>query len=101
MRFSASPLNYIILFFLSEAYLKYAHGIISEYLPEDISAKLYQHLKLPVEENLGMKRKSVTPLEQKDSKKVKMENEENVSASNYSVKSDAIDLSKSEKVSET
>lgn len=84
---------------LSEAYLKYAHGIISEYLPEDISAKLYEHLKLPVEENSGSKRKSVTPLEQKDSKKVKLGSEENFLASDDSVKSDGVDLSKSEKVS--
>lgn len=56
-----------------EAYLKYAHGIMSEFLPEDLSLKFYQHLKLPPEEAPGMKRKSVVPADQKDSKKIKLD----------------------------
>lgn len=32
-----------------EAYLKYAHGILSEYLAEDLSQQLHQHMGLPEE----------------------------------------------------
>lgn len=31
----------------TEAYLVLAHGIISDYLPEDLSSTLHKHLKLP------------------------------------------------------
>lgn len=77
-----------------EAYLKYAHGIVSEYLSEDLSAKLYQHLKLPPEEASAMKRKSVAATEQKDAKKIKLDGE---NSSGDASKSDAVDLTKSEK----
>ena len=80
-----------------EAYLKYAHGIVSDYLPQDISAKLYQHLKLPNEESSNAKRKSVLALEQKDSKKMKADNEENIPSSVDPVKKDTFEASKSDK----
>ncbi|XP_026278396.2 ribonuclease H2 subunit B isoform X1 [Frankliniella occidentalis] len=76
-----------------EAFMKYAHGIISEYLSEDLSAKLYQHLKLPPDETTSAKRKSVPASDQKDVKKIKLD-DENVSEVS---KGDALDLSKSEK----
>ena len=40
-------------------YLKYAHGILSEYLEQDLADKLREHLKIPGEEKeeAGEKRK--------------------------------------------
>ncbi|KAK3925836.1 Ribonuclease H2 subunit B [Frankliniella fusca] len=76
-----------------EAYMKYAHGIVSEYLSEDLSAKLYKHLKLPPDEIATVKRKSVSAPEQKDTKKIKLDDENTLGAS----KGDALDLSRSEK----
>ncbi|XP_034238349.1 ribonuclease H2 subunit B isoform X2 [Thrips palmi] len=60
-----------------EAYLKYAHGIMSEFLPEDLGLKFYHHLKLPPEEAPGMKRKSVVTPDQKDPKKMKLDDGNN------------------------
>jgi hypothetical protein len=34
---------------LTESYLRYAHGIVSEYLTEDLSIKLLKYLGLPEE----------------------------------------------------
>lgn len=75
--------------------MKYAHGIVSEYLPEDLSVKLYQHLKLPPDEAVGLKRKSVMPAEQKDGKKLKTGDE---NGSSDAGKDDSSDVSKYEKV---
>lgn len=45
----------------NEAYLRYAHGIISEYLADELSTKLLKQLSLPEEaQNTSSKRKSVT-----------------------------------------
>ena len=40
-------------------YLKYAHGILSEYLEQDLADKLREHLRIPGEEKeeAGEKRK--------------------------------------------
>lgn len=46
---------------------------MAEFLPEDLSIKFYQHLKLPPEEAPGTKRKSTAPADQKDSKKMKLD----------------------------
>lgn len=44
----------------SESYLRYAHGIVSEYLMDDLSQKLLKFLNLPEEpqNSQGQKRKS-------------------------------------------
>ncbi|XP_060811754.1 ribonuclease H2 subunit B [Bombus pascuorum] len=58
-------------------YLKYAHGIVSEYLQEDLSKKLAQHLNL-ADESENKKRKLNSPkdtVEEKKSKKDTTENE--------------------------
>lgn len=81
--------------FVTEAYLKYAHGIVAEYLPEDLSAKLYHHLKLPPDEAAGVKRKSLMPIDQKDAKKLKTEDENN---STDTGKVDTSEMPKQEKV---
>lgn len=42
-----------------EAYLRYAHGIVSEYLMDDLSVKLRKFLELPEETaQVNLKRKS-------------------------------------------
>lgn len=55
---------------------------MSEFLPEDLSQKFYQYLKLPPEEAPGMKRKSIVPLDQKDQKKIKLDDGNNDSTVN-------------------
>lgn len=73
-----------------EAYLRYAHGIVSEYLMDDLSNKLLKQLNLPDEsqlQNLSNKRKSGTNA-QSDSKKIKFEGAE------PAPKTGALDLSK-------
>ncbi|XP_012226478.1 ribonuclease H2 subunit B [Linepithema humile] len=58
-------------------YLKYAHGIVSEYLAEDLSKKLAQHLNIP-DEAENKKRKLNSPKDGSDEKKVKKDSfEEN------------------------
>nr|CAI5870431.1 unnamed protein product [Callosobruchus analis] len=42
----------------NDAYIRYAHGIVSEYLMDDLSQKLLKFLNLPAEEPQGVKRKS-------------------------------------------
>lgn len=71
-----------------EAYLRYAHGIVSEYLMEDLSQKLQKYLNLPEEtQSPNLKRKSnSSPFP--DSKKAKMEDENKPSTPNV------LDLSK-------
>lgn len=75
----------------NEAYLKYAHGIVSEYLMDDLSAKLLKFLNLPddVTTVTNLKRKSSNLL-QSDAKKMRTEDENKSSTSNV------LDLSKPE-----
>lgn len=56
------------MFFFIE-YLKYAHGIISEYLAEDLSQKLAQHLN--ISETESKKRKLDSPKNITNEKKLK------------------------------
>ncbi|KAL3282431.1 hypothetical protein HHI36_005618 [Cryptolaemus montrouzieri] len=79
--------------FDNEAYLKYAHGIVSEYLMDDLSLKLLRYLNLP--EEITLKRKSVNNQAQPEPKKVKIEDENKSSTSNV------LDLSKPEPKSKT
>lgn len=65
---------YLLLFL---EYLKYAYGIVSEYLADDLSKKLAQYLNLP-DEIETKKRKLSSPkdtAEEKRSKKDATENE--------------------------
>lgn len=55
---------------LEVEYMKYAHGIISEYLQEDLSEKLARHLNLP-DENESKKRKLSSPIDSADEKRSK------------------------------
>lgn len=58
-------------------YLKYAHGIISEYLAEDLSQKLAQHLNIS-DETESKKRKLDSPKDTTNEKKFKRDSfEEN------------------------
>lgn len=57
--------------------MKYAHGIVSEYLAEDLSKKLAQHLNIP-DEAESKKRKLSDPKDGSDEKKLKKDSfEEN------------------------
>ncbi|XP_060517245.1 ribonuclease H2 subunit B [Cylas formicarius] len=73
----------------NESYLRYAHGIVSEYLMEDLSQKLLRFLNLPEESQQHLKRKSASALGP-DPKKVKTDEETKSSSSNV------LDLSKPE-----
>ncbi|KOX76495.1 Ribonuclease H2 subunit B [Melipona quadrifasciata] len=57
-------------------YLKYAHGIVSEYLQEDISKKLAQHLNLPDETENKKRKLSNSPEDTVVEKKSKKETPE-------------------------
>lgn len=72
----------------SESYLRYAHGIVSEYLMNDLSQKLLRYLNLPEEpQSQNLKRKSgSSPFP--ESKKAKLEDENKPSTPNV------LDLSK-------
>ncbi|XP_050307063.1 ribonuclease H2 subunit B [Anthonomus grandis grandis] len=76
----------------NDAYLRYAHGIVSEYLMDDLSVKLLKFLNIPEEAPVqSLKRKSLaitTPVQ--ESKKLKVEDENKSSSSNV------LDLSKPE-----
>ncbi|KAH1024425.1 hypothetical protein HUJ05_003910 [Dendroctonus ponderosae] len=73
-----------------DAHLRYAHGIVSEYLMDDLSLKLLKFLELPEETSqLNLKRKSSSSTGQ-DAKKPKLEDENRSSTSNV------LDLSKPE-----
>ncbi|KAL7305759.1 hypothetical protein TKK_0002009 [Trichogramma kaykai] len=76
-------------------YLKYAHGIVSEYLAEDLSKKLFQYLNLQ-DETENKKRKLSSPVknppDEKRIKKDKIEKKEEEMP-----KGGALDLTKSEK----
>ncbi|KAF2894012.1 hypothetical protein ILUMI_12165 [Ignelater luminosus] len=71
----------------NESYLRYAHGIVSEYLMDDLSQKLLKYLNLPEDANISLKRKSTSNM-QSESKKLKIEDEKGNSSSNV------LDLSK-------
>ncbi|KAK5646277.1 hypothetical protein RI129_004741 [Pyrocoelia pectoralis] len=71
----------------TDAYLKHAHGIVSEYLMEDISDKLLKYLNLSEDTNTVTKRKSGGNLLQPDAKHPKLEEERTLT-------SNALDLSK-------
>lgn len=72
-------------------YMKYAHGIVSEYLAEDLSKKLLQYLNLPDDAELK-KRKLSSPKEATGDKRPKKEAQEE------SPRNSALDLTKPEKV---
>uniref|UniRef100_A0A1B6DRY5 Ribonuclease H2 subunit B n=1 Tax=Clastoptera arizonana TaxID=38151 RepID=A0A1B6DRY5_9HEMI len=82
----------------TENYLKYAHGIVSEYLPDDLSARLSRHLGLPTENELsGNKRKQLTNTNtNSDNKRTKLET--SALPSEEPIKNGALDLSKPEKI---
>ncbi|KAF7269351.1 ribonuclease H2 subunit B [Rhynchophorus ferrugineus] len=73
----------------NESYLRYAHGIVSEYLMDDLSQKLLKFLNLPEESSpQNLKRKSTsTPPEAKKSK---------IDDENKGTSSNVLDLSKPE-----
>ncbi|CAL1679991.1 unnamed protein product [Lasius platythorax] len=75
-------------------YLKYAHGIISEYLAEDFSKKLAQHLNIS-DETENKKRKLDSPTNVTDEKKIKRDSFEDSPISKAKTKNLLI---KSEKV---
>lgn len=86
-------LNQFILNF-PENYLKYAHGVVSEYLADDLSAKLHKHLGLPEPETGPNKRKQLTSANTNtDLKRSKTD-----AQPQEPVKNGALDLSKPEKV---
>lgn len=60
----------------NEAYLRYAHGIVSEYLMDDLSQKLLKYLNLPEDTQMNLnKRKSGSSQQQPEPKKAKTEEE--------------------------
>lgn len=63
------------LFIFPENYLKYAHGIISEYLPEELSKKLSTALGIPAETDLKRKKPQSDVKENKKPKLEKVESE--------------------------
>lgn len=71
----------------NESYLRYAHGIVSEYLMDDLSQKLLKYLNLPEDASINLKRK-ITSNMQSESKKLKIEEEKGNTSSNV------LDLSK-------
>lgn len=75
--------------------MKYAHGIVSEYLAEDLSKKLAQYLNIP-DEAENKKRKLSSPKDGSDEKKLKKDSfEENPTPKPPKAKN----LTKPEKVS--
>lgn len=74
-------------------YLKYAHGIVSEYLAEDLSKKLAQYLNIP-DEAESKKRKLNDPKDGSDEKKFKKDSFED----NPTPKPKTKNSTKSEKV---
>uniref|UniRef100_A0A1B6LCP7 Ribonuclease H2 subunit B n=4 Tax=Graphocephala atropunctata TaxID=36148 RepID=A0A1B6LCP7_9HEMI len=81
----------------TENYLKYAHGVVSEYLADDLSARLSKHLGLPEPETGPNKRKQLASANtntEATHKRPKLEAQE-------PLKNGALDLSKPEKVPKT
>lgn len=60
------------IFSFTENYLRYAHGIVSDYLRPELSDKLLQHLNLPPIEVASKKRKN-SDLNPEEIKKLKKE----------------------------
>lgn len=77
-------------------YLKYAHGIVSEYLAEDLTKKLAQHLNIP-DEIESKKRKLSSPKDTMEEKRSKKDANEEESVP----KARALDLTKPEKLQKT
>ncbi|KAK2580721.1 hypothetical protein KPH14_011349 [Odynerus spinipes] len=77
-------------------YLRYAHGIVSEYLADDLAKKLAQYLNIP-DEVENKKRKLSNPKDGSDEKKLKRE----VSEEESTPRIKALDLSKPEKPPKT
>lgn len=73
----------------NESYLKYAHGIVSEYLMDDLSQKLLKYLNLPEDSSASLKRKSNNAVLH-ESKKIKLDEQKPNSSTNV------LDLSKPE-----
>ncbi|KAG7208629.1 hypothetical protein KM043_014836 [Ampulex compressa] len=73
-------------------YLKYAHGIVSEYLAEDLAKKLAQYLNIP-DDTDSKKRKLSSPKDGADEKRSKKDTTEEESIP----RTRALDLTKSEK----
>jgi ribonuclease H2 subunit B len=48
--------NGINYYLSSASYLRYSHGLVSDYLESDLSDQLREHLKIPVEETAIKKR---------------------------------------------
>ncbi|XP_017775814.1 PREDICTED: ribonuclease H2 subunit B [Nicrophorus vespilloides] len=71
----------------NDSYLRYAAGIVSEYLMDDLSQKLLKFLNIPEETQVSLKRKSILD-GQPDAKKIKTEDENKMGSSNV------LDLSK-------
>ncbi|KAK0078998.1 hypothetical protein PV325_001865 [Microctonus aethiopoides] len=74
-------------------YLRYAHGIVSEYLTEELAKKLLHYLNLPDEVENKMKRKLLNPKEGPEEKRPKKEPLEIDNSS----RTRALDLTKPEK----
>lgn len=68
--------------------VRYAHGIVSEYLMDDLSQKLLKYLNLPEDAQISLKRKSSSSQLQSDAKKTKTEEETTTKSSSV------LDLSK-------
>lgn len=74
--------------------MRYAHGIVSEYLTEELAKKLLHYLNLPDEVENKMKRKLLNPKEGPEEKRPKKEPLEIDNSS----RTRALDLTKPEKV---
>lgn len=74
-------------------YVKYAHGIVSEYLQEDLAKKLAQHLSIP-DDTENKKRRLSSPKDTMDEKRSKKET--TIEETKVS-KAKALDLSKLDK----
>ncbi len=57
----------------SESYLRYAHGIVSEYLEASVSEKFLAHLKLPPLEEVNARKRNSNSLDNEEVKKIKRE----------------------------
>ena len=84
----------------AESYLKYAHGIVSEYLADDLSAKLSKHLGLPTDNEVNSnKRKQLASANINNSDNKRPKYDSNAPSLEEPIKNGALDLSKPEKVS--
>ncbi|XP_046990148.1 ribonuclease H2 subunit B isoform X1 [Schistocerca americana] len=74
-----------------EAYLKYAHGLVSEYLADDLSLQLLRKLGLPEEQPSESSKRKLAPAQQQASETKRPRQEDLPNG-------DALDLTKPEKV---